>query len=152
MSEVKMWKHKGETLWSGESNWLSTGRTSQHSYLQKPAMHRVVLTQLLVTSILSFVLLPLGRDMSLSALLGGLTCSIPNAYLLWKAFRYSGARSAQKIAKSFYQGEAGKFVLTATAFILIFTLVKPIEPLALFGAFFLVQMVNWFTPMLIGRR
>ncbi|MBT13878.1 MAG: F0F1 ATP synthase assembly protein I, partial [Oceanospirillaceae bacterium] len=29
-----------------------------------------------------------------SALLGGLTCALPNAYFIWRAFRYSGARSA----------------------------------------------------------
>ncbi|MGI9277083.1 MAG: F0F1 ATP synthase subunit I [Endozoicomonas sp.] len=153
MSEVKTWKHKGETLWSGGGFGLSrhTTHTHSHAHLQRPPVHRVVVAQLLTTLILSFVLLPLGKDVALSALLGGLACSVPNAYLLWKAFHYSGARAARQIAKSFYQGEAGKFVLTATAFVLIFTLVKPIEPLALFGAFVLVQVVHWFTPMLIGR-
>ncbi|WP_434063448.1 ATP synthase subunit I [Pseudoalteromonas aurantia] len=53
------------------------------------------------------------------------------------------------MARSFYQGEAGKFALTVLAFILIFTLLPSIEPLALFGAFTLIQAVNWLTPLLI---
>ena len=76
------------------------------------------------TLCLSLLLLPMGIVHATSAFLGGLACAIPNAYLVWKAFRYRGASAAQKIARSFYQGEAGKFALTVLAFVLIFTLVK----------------------------
>ena len=142
----------GGILWIKESKQLGTSRIESRHYLQQPAVYRVVLAQMLATVLLSLVLLPLGRETSLSALFGGLACSVPHAYLLWKTFRYRGARAAQLIAKSFYQGEAGKFVLTALAFVLIFTLFKPVEPVALFGAFILAQVVNWFTPLLIGRK
>ncbi|MET4692249.1 F0F1 ATP synthase subunit I [Endozoicomonas lisbonensis] len=137
MSEVRAWKYSN---------------VSRYPHLRRPAVHRVVLAQLLTTLCLSLFLLPMGIIHATSAFLGGLACSIPNAYLVWKAFRYRGANAAQKIARSFYQGEAGKFALTMLAFVLIFTLVKPVEPLSLFGAFVLVQAVNWFTPLLVGRR
>ncbi len=75
-----------------------------------------------------------------SALLGGLTCAIPNAYFVWRAFRYSGARSAVRIVQSFYQGETWKFLLTALCFIAIFQRVEPLNVLALFAGFITVQL------------
>lgn len=142
MSEVRAWKFSGNL----------NNNNSRYPHLRRPAVHRVVLAQLLTTLCLSLFLLPVGILHALSAFVGGLACAIPNAYLIWKAFQYRGASAAQNIARSFYQGEAGKFLLTMLAFVLIFTLVKPVEPLSLFGAFVLVQSVNWFTPMLIGHR
>ncbi|AMO58822.1 F0F1 ATP synthase subunit I [Endozoicomonas montiporae CL-33] len=137
MSEVRAWKYSNK---------------DRYPHLHRPAVYRVVLAQLLTTLCLSLFLLPLGTIHVISAFMGGLACTVPNAYLVWKAFRYRGASAAQKIARSFYQGEAGKFALTMLAFVLIFTLVKPVEPLSLFGAFVLVQSINWFTPLLVGRR
>jgi len=74
-----------------------------------------------------------------SALLGGLTCAIPNGYFIWRAFKYSGARSVDQVVRSFYQGESWKFVLTAVSFAVIFSRVDPLNPWALFGAFIIVQ-------------
>lgn len=75
-----------------------------------------------------------------SALLGGLTCALPNAYFIWRAFRYTGARAATQVVQSFYQGEAWKFVLTALCFGVIFQLVEPLNVLALFVSFMTVQL------------
>ena len=125
---------------------------AQYSHLQQPKMHRVVVAQLLATFCLTLLILPFGTAEAISALAGGLACSIPNAFLVWRAFRYRGASAAKKIARSFYQGEAGKFALTALGFVLIFTLIPSVKPLPLFGAFALIQAVNWFTPLIIRRR
>ncbi len=146
MSEVKFWqfskKYLQQTAGSHEGN-------RKYPHLRKPAMHRVSVAQFVVTLLLSLILLPVSINTAVSAFMGGLCCSIPNAFLIWKAFRYRGASAAKQIASSFYQGEAGKFVLTIMAFVLVFTLVKPVEPLALFGAFAVVQSINWLTPLLI---
>ncbi|MGB1270821.1 MAG: F0F1 ATP synthase subunit I [Endozoicomonas sp.] len=124
----------------------------ERPWLQRPPVHRVIVAQLIVTTVLSAALFPLGYTVALSAWLGGLCCLVPNAYFIWRAFRFSGAGAAKLITRSFYQGEAGKLVLTAVMFILTYTLVKSLEPVALLGAFILVQMVNWFTPLLVVRR
>ena len=139
MSEIRAWKQGGNLQ----------NNISRYPHLRRPAVHRVVLVQLLTTLCLSLFLLPLSVTHAVSAFIGGLACAIPNAYLVWRAFRYRGASAAQKIVSSFYQGEAGKFALTMLSFVLIFTLVDPVEPVSLFGAFVLVQLVNWFTPLLI---
>lgn len=86
-----------------------------------------------------------------SGLCGGLIAWLPNVYFAHKAFRFSGARAAQAIVRSFYAGEAGKLVLTAVLFALVFAGVKPLDALALFGVFLLTQLVNWFAPLLMTR-
>ncbi|WP_330924986.1 F0F1 ATP synthase subunit I [Candidatus Sororendozoicomonas aggregata] len=131
---------------------LKVGLYSGHDYLQKPAVHKVVLTQFSVTLVLMLLSLPISFNAALSALLGGLCCAIPHAYLVWRAFRFRGARAAKQIVSSFYQGEIGKFILTVVAFVLVFTLNKSVEPWALFGAFFITQSTNWLTPLLLAQR
>ena len=139
--------------WSGFAN-RKSGRAGhrKYSWLQPPPVHRVVIAQMGVCAVLALALFPLGTTFALSSLVGGLCCLLPNMYFVWKAFRYRGARCAKLIVSSFYRGEAGKLVLTTTGFILVFTLINPLEPFALFGSFMAVQAVSWFTPLLIRRQ
>jgi len=87
-----------------------------------------------------------------SGLCGGLIALLPNIYFAHRAFRFSGARAAQAIVRSFYAGEAGKLILTAVLFALVFAGIKPLAPLALFGVFLLTQSVSWFAPLLMRTR
>ncbi|MFD2882417.1 F0F1 ATP synthase subunit I [Pseudomonas lini] len=88
-----------------------------------------------------------------SGLCGGLIALLPNIYFAHRAFRFSGARAAQAIVRSFfYAGEAGKLILTAVLFALTFAGVKPLAPLAVFGVFVLTQLVSWFAPLLMRTR
>jgi len=87
-----------------------------------------------------------------SGLCGGLIAWLPNLYFAHKAFRFSGARAAQSIVRSFYAGEAGKLILTAVLFALTFVVVKPLEAPVLFGVFVLTLGVGWFAPLLMGKR
>ncbi len=113
----------------------------------------VLVVQLLVLLLLALVLWQWrGAVAGYSGLCGGLIAWLPNVYFAHKAFRFSGARAAQAIVRSFYAGEAGKLVLTAVLFALTFAGVKPLEALAVFGVFFLTQLVNWFSPLLMKTR
>ncbi|BAU77380.1 F0F1 ATP synthase subunit I [Metapseudomonas furukawaii] len=87
-----------------------------------------------------------------SGLCGGLIAWLPNLYFARKAFRYSGARAAQAIVRSFYAGEMGKLILTAVLFALTFAGVKPLDAPAVFGVFLLTQSVSWFAPLLMRTR
>ena len=152
MSEAKVWKPQADTV---EYDWarIIKGKAShRHQWLQSPPVYRVALVQLVVCLIFSLASLSMGTDFVFSALLGGLCCAVPNAYFIGKAFRHRGARSAKQIVSSFYRGEAGKLILTTVGFILVFTQVKSVEPLALFGSFVAVQSVSWFAPLLIKRQ
>ena len=128
-------------------------RTPNRLPFHRLAVFPVLLVQLLVLLLLALVLWQWqGSVAGYSGLCGGLIAWLPNLYFAHKAFRFSGARAAQAIVRSFYAGEAGKLVLTAVLFALTFAGVKPMEPLAVFGVFFLTQLVNWFSPLLMKTR
>jgi ATP synthase protein I len=128
-------------------------RTPNRLPFHRLAVFPVLLVQLLVLLLLALVLWQWqGAVAGYSGLCGGLIAWLPNLYFAHKAFRFSGARAAQAIVRSFYAGEAGKLVLTAVLFALTFAGVKPLEPLAVFGVFFLTQLVNWFSPLLMKTR
>lgn len=86
-----------------------------------------------------------------SAMLGGFICWLPSCYFAYRAFRYKGARAAEKIIRSMYAGEVGKMFLTMAFFTIVFVRVRPLDALALFMAFVIVQSVNWFVPFFISR-
>ncbi len=87
-----------------------------------------------------------------SAWLGGLICWLPNCYFAFRAFRYRGARAAQKIVRSFYAGEVGKMMLTMLFFALVFIKVKPLDALALFSGYALVMTLSWIVPIFVARE
>ncbi len=87
-----------------------------------------------------------------SALLGGLIFLLPNAYFAFKAFRFAGARAARQIISSFYQGEAGKLILSAVLFTTVFIWIQPLDVAALFLTFAIMLVINWLTPLLASGR
>jgi ATP synthase protein I len=103
-------------------------------------VHRIVILQLILTLISALIAWLHSDVAAVSALLGGLACALPNAYFVWRAFRYTGARSASRIVQSLYQGESWKFLLTALCFIVIFQRVEHLNALALFAGFMTVQL------------
>jgi ATP synthase protein I len=78
-----------------------------------------------------------------SVLIGGLIFILPNLYFAAYAFRYRGAQAAPIVLKSFYRGEAGKFLLSGVGFAIAFTLVQPLEVLVLFGAYIALTIMQW---------
>ncbi len=126
--------------------------------LNRLPFHRWAVFPLLMVQFAVFLLAALGlwrwhgAVSGYSGLCGGLIIWVPNLYFAYKAFRFTGARSAQVIVRSFYAGEAGKIILTAVLFALTFAGVKPLAPLAVFGVVLLTQAVSWFSPLLMRTR
>lgn len=128
-------------------------RTPNRLPLRRLPVFRLLLAQILVVILISVLLSVVrGWCAGYSAICGGLIAWLPNLYFALKAFRHSGARAAKEILRSFYAGEAGKFVLTAILFALVFVSVKPLDVPILFGAFIVTQMVSWFAPLLIKAK
>lgn len=128
-------------------------RTPNRLPFHRLAVFPVLLAQVVALSIAAMTLWQWrGVVAGYSGLCGGLIAWLPNLYFAHKAFRYSGARAAQSIVRSFYAGEAGKLILTAVLFALTFAGVKPLEPLAVFGVFMLTLAVSWFAPLLMKTR
>ncbi len=113
----------------------------------------ILLGQFLAMLIVGLVGLVLGGSLvGLSAALGGSIAWLPNVYFALRAFRYRGARAAQKIVRSFYAGAFGKMILTMAMFAIVFIKVKPISALALFVGFAIVQTMNWIVPIVIALQ
>ncbi|MDH4870818.1 F0F1 ATP synthase subunit I [Pseudomonas sp. BN515] len=128
-------------------------RTPNRLPFHRQPVFPVLLVQLVVLLLAAVVLWQWrGTVAGYSGLCGGLIAWVPNLYFARKAFRYSGARAAQAIVRSFYAGEMGKLILTAVLFALTFAGVKPLDAPAVFGVFLLTQSVNWFAPLLMRTR
>jgi ATP synthase protein I len=139
---------------AGESQGkIVVGPVHKRLAIHRIAVFPVLLAQLVVLLVAALLLWQCAdRIAGYSGLLGGLIALLPNIYFAYKAFRFSGARAAQAIVRSFYAGEAGKLIFTSALFALVFTGVKPLNPLSLFGVFMLTQGVGWFAPLLIKKR
>lgn len=106
-------------------------------------MFRVIVLQALMTVLIGLLLwLIQGWVAAYSAWFGGLIALIPNVYFTYKAFQYFGARSIAVIVQSFWAGEMGKLILTAVLFAVLFLGVRPLNVLAVFVGYILVQMTS----------
>ena len=76
-----------------------------------------------------------------SALLGSLTCVIPNAFLALRLVVPRRDPGAKALMGAAWIGEIGKLALTVLFFTLVFTLVKPLSAAALFAGFITTQLV-----------
>ncbi len=118
------------------------------AYRNKVAFHQQPMFRVIVLQALMSVLVGLffgliqGWTAAYSALLGGLTALIPNVYFTYKAFQYFGARSIAAIVKSFWAGHAGKLILTAVLFAVLFLGVKPLNIFSVFVGYIMVQMTS----------
>ena len=118
------------------------------AYRNKVPFHRQPMFRVIVLQAAMAVLIGLlfglmqGWVAAYSAWLGGLTALLPNMYFTYKAFQYFGARSIGAIVQSFWAGEMGKLILTAVLFAVLFLGVKPLNVLAVFVGYILVQMTS----------
>ena len=105
---------------------------------------KVLLAQLAVTVVLGMLLWNIdGQVSGYSALLGGLACVIPNAFLALRLAvprRDGGARSLVRAA---YIGELGKVALTVLMFSMVFSMVRPLNAAALFTGFIAAYLVTF---------
>ena len=112
---------------------------------------RVLMWQLLVGMGLAAVLWGIyGNVVGYSAVLGSLTCVIPNAFLALRLVVPRGDPGAQALVRAAWIGELGKLALTVLFFSLAFTLVKPLSAAALFAGFIVTQLVT-FSGLLMHR-
>ncbi len=110
------------------------------SNLKAPPVHRVIVAQLVATALMALTFLVFSNVVAAySVFIGGLVSAVPNAYFAVQAFRYRGARNAEKVVKSFRKGYFGKLGITVVLFAISFTLVTTINEIALILGFVIVQ-------------
>ncbi|MDX1635979.1 MAG: F0F1 ATP synthase subunit I [Marinobacter sp.] len=127
--------------------------TKAHSSgIGRPPIARWFLIQGVVLVLVGLAFLLKSPVACYSAFLGGLVFLLPHGYFAFKAFRYSGARAAKKIMSSFYQGEAGKLILCAILFTMVFKWIQPLDVAALFLTFAIMLVTNLVAPFLANGR
>ena len=111
--------------------------------LRPPPVYKVIVAQLAATVFIAAVsLLFLGNVNAYSVLLVGLISALPNSYFALQAFKYQGARNADKVVKSFIRGQLGKIGITIVLFALSFTLITNLSELALILGFITAHFVG----------
>jgi ATP synthase protein I len=109
-----------------------------------------LLVQVCVSLVMAAVLwVWMGEVAALSALLGGGAVVIPNGFLAARLLQPSRDESAGAMLRAAWIGEIGKLLLTALLFGVIFGVVRPIEPAAVFAGLIAAQLVV-FGALLLG--
>jgi ATP synthase protein I len=83
-----------------------------------------------------------GHVAGYSALLGSLTCVIPNAFLALRLIAPRRDPGAGALLRAAYIGELGKLGLTVLMFSIVFVLVRPLSAAALFAGFIAAQLMT----------
>ena len=78
-----------------------------------------------------------------SALLGSLTCVIPNAFLATRIVLARRDPGARALIRAAYTGELGKLALTVLMFSIVFVSVRPLAAGSLFAGFIAAQLVTF---------
>ncbi len=104
----------------------------------------VLTGQLVVGTALAALLWGLvGGVAGYSALLGALTCVIPNAFLAGRIVLARRDPGARALIRAAWTGELGKLALTVLMFGIVFVAVRPISAGALFAGFIVAQLVTF---------
>ncbi|HQV41833.1 MAG TPA: ATP synthase subunit I [Moraxellaceae bacterium] len=111
---------------------------------------RLLKLQLVLTLGVTLAGMLAGLWAGFSAGMGGVIALAGSGYFALQAFRHAGATSASHIVRSFFKGEAGRFVLTAALFAVVFATVKSVQAVWLLTGFILVHLVGAWGILLAG--
>jgi len=93
-----------------------------------------------------------GHVAGYSALLGSLTCVIPNAFLALRLVVPRRDPGARALIQAAYIGELGKLAITVLMFSLVFALVRPLAAAPLFIVFIATQLATLAGLLLQDRQ
>jgi len=109
---------------------------------------RILIAQAVATLVVTLVGLIFGLREGFFAFVGGATATGANALFAYWVFGRYRAGEPGKLVGQFYGGELLKLAFVVIAFAAVIKLFDPLSPLALFGAFFVVQVL----PPLLANR
>ena len=109
---------------------------------------RILVTQAATTLVVALAGLVFGLREAVFALIGGGIALIANALFAFWVFGRYRANEPGKLVSQFYGGELLKLGFVALAFAAVILLSDGLSPVAVFGAFFVVQVL----PPLLANR
>lgn len=123
---------------------MTVGAEDRSSASSLHPILRVLVLQLGLSAVLAAIFWGTdGYVSGYSALLGGLTCVIPNAFLALRLVVPRPDPGAGSLVRAAYIGELGKLALTVLMFGAVFVLVRPLAPLPLFAGFIGAQLTTF---------
>ncbi|WP_232365040.1 ATP synthase subunit I [Salinimonas marina] len=109
----------------------------------KSIAKRAIAVQAIVTVVIAIIAgLVTDTKIGLSVFFGALISLLPNMVFAIFAFRFSGARHNQQVARSFSQGAKVKLALSIILFVIAFNWLNA-SPLALFAGFAVATVSHW---------
>ncbi len=110
--------------------------------LDRRAIKRLLLIQLIASTVVAVAAWLIQADAGLSALIGGLASLAGNLlFALWIFAPYRAQKPGGLLSR-FYLAELTKLVMIGLVFAAAISWLKPLNVVALFGSFFLVQVVS----------
>ncbi|MBB1072985.1 ATP synthase subunit I [Rhodoferax sp. 4810] len=110
----------------------------------QPQIKQLLRWQANVTVALIVIVLPFGTAMLVSVSIGAVVCFLTNWISAKWIFRCYQAQQLQSLMLRMYTAELIKLTLVTLLLITTFVTIKPLYPLALLGAYFIVQMLPAF--------
>lgn len=120
------------------------------SVITDSPIYRIVAAQFIATLLAAASCLAFNRVAVISALMAGMVCIIPGLYMLVVSLR-PVTQTSTGLAQA-VRGAAGKFALTVSMFALVFVFVRPLNAVAFFATFVLLQMCVALVPFIDSRR
>ena len=118
--------------------------------LKQSPVFGIVVAQFIATILASASFLIFGRIAALSALMAGVVCLIPSGFVLVMSLR--AISPGETGLANAVRGEVGKFALSILLFALVFVFVKPLDAVAFFATFVVLQLCTAIAPWLRARR
>jgi len=117
------------------------------------AVTKILLAQLFLTALCGLIAwVGLGVVAGYSAVLGGMTCVVPSAFLAARMLAVKRSDNPRKMLNATYVGEAGKLLITLALFVMIYRLVNPLHAGALLMGFVIVVMAGVWVAIMADKR
>jgi len=127
------------------------GATSPGARRAAPPVWRITAVQVAVLGLLSFLAYLLaGLTAAVSLLAGGACAALPQGWFAVQLFLRPA--DAQQAARRGYVAVASKFLLSAAGFALVFALLRPVVPVAVFAGFITMLLVHLGGAVWLLRR
>lgn len=113
------------------------------SGIRKPNIRPIILFEAAIALSIFVILMVFDQALVAKSIFTGFICfSLPTIFFTLRMWRYTGAKYARQVARSFYIAEMGKYGLTVVCFAASFILLQPLEVSALFAAYVFFAIIH----------
>ncbi|RDH82719.1 MAG: hypothetical protein DIZ80_10595 [endosymbiont of Galathealinum brachiosum] len=102
---------------------------------------KIVFIQFAASLMAGFVTWLIYPSLAISVLTGSLIASLTNVYFAWKVFSRQKEAKSSEILVTYYGAEVGKIILTVMLFVTAFSVIKPLNVVAMMGAYLIITLI-----------